>query len=594
MSSTDISTPEHTPLNRPGCGQGHVVQFYDKDEFLVEKVASFIGDALSAGDGAIVVGTRSHQELLSWELRKRAVNFNEALRQGRYLELDADETLAHIMREGSPNAEAFQAVVGGAISRVRKAESRPGSHLAIFGEMVALLWAQGKAQAAVALEQLWNEYAKLEPFSLHCAYRLQDFSREEHGDFLHQICQAHTTVIPAESYVALSDEQERLREVTQLQQKARVLESQRAETKELAKSLHQRETELFDFLENAVEGVQQVGADQKVIWANPALLKLLGYSADDYVNHRLVEFHADETRFEEFWRRLMRREEIRDFAAQMRCKDGSLKDVLINCNGVWEGGKFVRTRCFLRDVTEQNQMEAALRASKAELERVVEQRTAALRRLSVRILRLQDAERRRIARELHDSLGQYLTGLKIDLDMLRLQPGREQLWAQSEELLGRCISEVRTLSYLLHPPMIDESGLSSAARWYLEGFAERSGIQVTLETSEDLSRLPDSVELALFRILQEALTNVHRHSGASTAEIRILRDAEQVLLEIKDNGQGFPREVLKRFYETGTATGVGLSGMYERVRELGGSLNVQSDRNGTTLLITIPLALAEQ
>lgn len=286
----------------------------------------------------------------------------------------------------------------------------------------------------------------------------------------------------------------------------------------------------------------------------------------------------------------MRGDEVTDFAAQLRCKDGSVKHVVVHSNGSWENGQFVHTRCFVRDVTEQKVMEQALREGKAELQRMVEQRTAALRRLSVRVLGLQDAERRRIARELHDSLGQYLTGLKIDLDMLRENPKSPELWVQSEELLARCIAEVRTLSYLLHPPMMDEAGLSSAARWYLQGFSERSGIAVNLEASDDLDRLPDAVEVALFRIIQEALTNVHRHSGATAADIRMLRDAEQVLLEIKDNGRGIPKEVLRRFSETGAGTGVGLTGMHERVRELGGNLNLESDASGTSLLVTIPIS----
>jgi two-component system NarL family sensor kinase len=234
-------------------------------------------------------------------------------------------------------------------------------------------------------------------------------------------------------------------------------------------------------------------------------------------------------------------------------------------------------------------MEQALRASEAQLQATVEQRTSALRRLSVRILGLQDAERRRIGRELHDSLGQYLTGLKIDMDMLRQRPYNDGLWSQTEELLSTCLSEVRTLSYLLHPPMMDEAGLSSAARWYLQGFGERSGIKVNFETSDDLERLPDPIEVGLFRILQEGLTNVHRHAAASETDVRLLRDAEQVILEIKDNGRGMPQSVLTRFAQTGSSAGVGLTGIHERVRELGGSFQIDSDNKGTCLIITIPV-----
>ncbi len=171
------------------------------------------------------------------------------------------------------------------------------------------------------------------------------------------------------------------------------------------------------------------------------------------------------------------------------------------------------------EIAERQQVEDKLRRSQAELESLVEQRTAALRQLSSRLLSLQDSERRRIARELHDSLGQYLVALKLNVDMLRQSPDRGELWSQSEELMERCIAEVRTLSYLLHPPTMDAVGIASAARWYVEGFGLRSGLKLTLNAPDDPVRLPDAIELALFRVLQEALTNVHRHSGASAADV---------------------------------------------------------------------------
>ncbi len=157
--------------------------------------------------------------------------------------------------------------------------------------------------------------------------------------------------------------------------------------------------------------------------------------------------------------------------------------------------------------------------------------------------------------------------------------------------MEQCIIEVRTLSYLLHPPMMEEAGLASAARWYVEGFGQRSGIAVTLEAPDDLERLPDTIEIALFRALQEALTNVHRHSHASAVHIQILHDAEHVIVEIKDNGCGIPQERLCRFNELGTGMGVGLSGMRERIRELCGELMIESNGCGTSLQITIPIAV---
>jgi two-component system NarL family sensor kinase len=293
---------------------------------------------------------------------------------------------------------------------------------------------------------------------------------------------------------------------------------------------------------------------------------------------------------------LMRGEDIYDYPVDLRCKDGSVKHVLLNVNGLWHDGKLVHTRCFVRDVTAQKLAEEALRRSETDLrlandklESLVEQRTSALRHLSSRILTLQDAERRRIARELHDSLGQYLVGLKLNIDMLKRSPAQAELWQQATEIMDLCVTEVRTLSCLLHPPMIDELGLVSSARWFVEGLGQRSGIEVSLEAPHGLPRLPAAIELVLFRGLQEALTNVHRHSGATAAKVLIRQESERVVLEVRDNGRGMKSESIARFDQTGAGMGVGLSSMRERVQELGGRMKLEADANGTSVRIEIPL-----
>jgi signal transduction histidine kinase len=219
---------------------------------------------------------------------------------------------------------------------------------------------------------------------------------------------------------------------------------------------------------------------------------------------------------------------------------------------------------------------------------------AAIRRLTARLLNLQDQERRRIAREIHDSLGQYLAGLKITLDMMA-NPAFAKKAGMLEEctdLVQRCISETRTISHLLHPPLLDEAGFSSAASWFVTGFSQRSGIPVTLDLPSDLPRLPNEVEIALFRVLQESLTNVHRHSGSKSAEIFLKAAPAQITLEVRDHGRGIPPQRLQRMQVDGTQSGVGLAGMRERVRELGGTFEIRSDRAGTAIRISIPLVTA--
>jgi PAS domain S-box-containing protein len=214
----------------------------------------------------------------------------------------------------------------------------------------------------------------------------------------------------------------------------------------------------------------------------------------------------------------------------------------------------------------------------------------AARSLSGRILTLQDEERRKIARGLHDSLGQYLTALKINLNLLSSADGnRETLASECFEIVEKCLTETRTISHLLHPPLLDEAGFGSAARWYVDGFAQRSGIKANIDLPAKLDRLHNDVEIALFRALQEALTNVHRHSGASAVDICVRVDTEQVHLEISDNGRGIPKKYLTHFTNGDGQAGVGIAGMRERVRELHGSLEIQSDGGGTKLIIEIPV-----
>jgi signal transduction histidine kinase len=217
---------------------------------------------------------------------------------------------------------------------------------------------------------------------------------------------------------------------------------------------------------------------------------------------------------------------------------------------------------------------------------------ASLRKLTTRLLQMQDEERRKFSRELHDSLGQYLAGVKMNLEMFSQTQGSDELLANAIQLLDQSIVETRTISHLLHPPLLDEVGFSSAAKWYAQGFSERSGVEVELEISDCLGRLPRTLELGLFRVLQESLTNIHRHSKSAKAEIRLEAFPEKVVLRVKDYGKGIPPELLARFRTRGTHFGIGLSGMRERVRELGGHLDIQSSAAGTEVSVTLPLSPA--
>ena len=226
------------------------------------------------------------------------------------------------------------------------------------------------------------------------------------------------------------------------------------------------------------------------------------------------------------------------------------------------------------------------------LQRELRERESAenqLRQLSVHLLRVRDAEARRFARELHDGLGQTMVAAKMMAESLASQNAGNPKFDDLATLIQEAAAQTRTISYLLHPPMLDELGFRSAAEWFMEGFTKRTGVPVTANISPGVEHLPKDLELALFRILQEALTNIHRHSKSASAEVSISMQAQEVTMIISDHGKGIPPETLSNFKTNGTRVGVGLAGMKERVMEFKGSLEIQSDGAGTKITVRMPV-----
>jgi signal transduction histidine kinase len=208
---------------------------------------------------------------------------------------------------------------------------------------------------------------------------------------------------------------------------------------------------------------------------------------------------------------------------------------------------------------------------------------------------MQDEERRRLARELHDSAGQMVAALTMNIDQMKAVDGatseQARLLAVSDAVLRNLNKELRTMSHLLHPPLLDEMGLSSALEWYVDGFGKRSGILTTLELASDFGRVNSDLEITVFRLVQECLTNVHRHSGSSKAVVRLKRSRQAVTLEIEDEGHGIAPEKKSLLLGSGPV-GVGLRGMRERVLQLGGTLHIDSEDRGTTIRAMFPIAKA--
>lgn len=254
------------------------------------------------------------------------------------------------------------------------------------------------------------------------------------------------------------------------------------------------------------------------------------------------------------------------------------------------------------DITHRKNAEEALRESRAVLETRIQERTGELfqevlerrkaemdlRDLSARLLTLRDSEQRRIARELHDSVGQYMAAALMSLNAVdrrkELSEPAQASLAEAIDTVRQASDEVRMVSYLLHPPLLDELGLSSAIRHYLEGFSQRSEIESKFEVAENFGRLPIDEETALFRVCQESLTNIHRHSGSKVAVIRLARTADRVELEIEDHGTGIPEAHV---------LGVGLRGLRERIAQFAGAMKIESNGKGTTVRVELPVRGSE-
>jgi PAS domain S-box-containing protein len=357
---------------------------------------------------------------------------------------------------------------------------------------------------------------------------------------------------------------------------ASLLERQR--TEEALRESEQRFRAVVEFSPETIV----VAADERFVYVNPAGAKMLGAAGPDgqaaLLGRSIYDFVWAEGRETVRARRrqvLERGVVVPPIEGPLQRLDGSLATVeAYSAPFVFAGRPAILT--LLRDVTDRKRAEESLRE------------------LARRLNRAQDGEPRRIARELHDSTAQQLAAVMMNLGLLEdviPKPTRKvmKLLEESLDLVERCSQEVRTLSHLLHPPLLDQMGLVAALRSYVEGFAQRSGIKVELALAAGEGRFSDEIELALFRVVQEGLGNVHRHSASRTARIRLARGKHDVILEINDQGSGMPPETLRAVQTGSSSQGVGLAAMHERLREVGGRLEIDSTVAGTILRAIVPL-----
>lgn len=370
------------------------------------------------------------------------------------------------------------------------------------------------------------------------------------------------------------------------------LERKAVALEQLNRNLAQKNQELDAIVHTAPDIIFSRQSDSSRDYISSRFYEYTGAPSGSAVGVGWLEYvHADDReRSMEHWLRCVQSGEAYETEYRLRAADGRYRWFRARAVPLRDPqGAIVKWYGTCSDIHDNKLLEQSIRENAIELERMVDLRTIELRRLSSRLMTMQDEERRRIAREIHDGLGQELAAAKMILDGILSKdssPTMRQAAADSSTLVDRAIKQVRTISHLLHPPLLDEVGLVSALRWYLEGLSERSGIEIHLEVDPpDLGRLKAELETAIFRIIQEALTNMFRHSGARNGRVTLIEREGNVMVTVRDDGKGIEEQIVQFRPDS---VGVGIGGMKQRVTELGGRLRLANANPGTIVEVVIP------
>jgi len=589
MSSTLQSNPQEDADHA-----SHFVRFYHDEAALLTEVSEYLDAGLRSGGTAVVIATADHLNSLQQQLLGLGtLEGQERWFPGELVMLEASGIMGRFMVDDWPDERLFREVVGAV---VRKA-CAPGKQVHAFGEMVALLCARGLYDAAVRLEQLWNQLREEHHFSLFCAYPWELFPSEERTLVFQHVCKEHDHV-GRHKYLPAAAQDVNLQLALQ-EQKNLVLQTELARVKQSEQTLRHREREFADFVENAAEGLHRVAPDGTILWANAAELTLLGYRWEEYIGHHIAEFHADRTEIESILERLHAGETLLDQPARMLCKDGSIKHVVVNSNGCFENGKLRYTRCFTRDATDRHLLAQAHREREAlvqELSRANEAKDEFLAMLGHELrnplapvsaaaeligLVAEDPERVRKSAAVIMRQVEHMTGLINDLlDVARVTRGLVVL--ENEAL------DLRDISY----EAIEQAAPQMRARQQ----------RLLLDISPALAIVAGDRK-RLVQVVANLLSNASKFTPAGgEISVRLGIGGEQAELAVCDNGVGMDPDLTARAFDLfvqGRRTpdrsqgglGIGLSLARRLIDAHGGSLTAASAGagQGSTFTIRLPL-----
>lgn len=573
----------------------HLVQFYRDDAILIDEIWRFIGPGIQLGETAVVIATEAHLAALDAKYTiEHSADASPTATPPPYLTLNAETILSEILVDGWPDRSRFDAIIG----EILQHATNNGLHtVRVYGEMVALLCAEGNQAAAVELEHLWNELGQQYPFSLLCGYPLHAFANEEDGQAFGAICASHSHVRPSGTYTAPCPENIS-RTLAVLEQKASALESEVSRRKEIERALQRREQELSDFLENALEGMHRVGPDGKILWANPAEMQLLGYTCDEYIGRYIADFHIDRHVIDDILEKLRRGEALYDQPARLRCKDGSIRHVLINSNALIADGEIISTRCLTRDVTDRVHLEE---------------------QLNQKLFELADMDRRKdeflamLAHELRNPLAPVMNSLEL----MRLHEDRPEVIARSRETIARQVALMTRL-------VDDLLDISRIARGKIDLQMEEIALDYIIERAVEIARpliderhhhltlnLPaDTVFLygdtaRLAQVLANLLHNAAKYTDAGGClSLSACKDGTVIRITVSDNGigldTGLQEKVFDLYVQNGNSLtkargglGLGLTLVRSLVNLHGGTVAVHSEGLGcgSEFIVTLPLRI---